>query len=187
MIRTAPWFRYSATAWALPADQARVAMALEEEELRRFLCRALPRHGRPLWRRRGANLVTDEGARWLITHAFVAPKTTIPWHLMLKGAGALANSHTMASHAGWSELTGYSQTARPALTIASPSSGRSSSNAATVASITADASITVAGAVLTSSPTKGGTTGTLYGGADFASAQALTSGQILQLTATVSF
>lgn len=189
MIRlaTAPSWHYAATVWAVPDRVAHRAAALEGAELRALLAAELPRVGRVVSRRRGRNLVTDQGARWLLGHAFVTPLGTIPWFVMPKGAGNLANGDTMASHAGWSEITAYSQTARPALVLPAPSSGRSLSNSAAPAQITANASTTVHGLALTSSSTKNGTTGTLYGGANFASSQALTAGQILEIVATVSF
>jgi hypothetical protein len=172
-----------ATAWALPDRLAAKAQALEEETLEQFLDCELPLHGRKLWRRQAHNLITDEGARWVLNHTFVSAQT-LTWYLLPKGAGAFANGDTMASHAGWSEIQAYSQTARPSLAIPTITSGRS--GVANIVSITANASTTVAGIGLTTLNSKGGTTGTLLGGADFGSSQPLTNGQILRMTVTVS-
>jgi hypothetical protein len=186
VVLTAPTFFYRVEAWAVPLGLSQDSARLENQELNALLDRELPRWGRVVWRERRRNLVTDQGARWLITHGFVTAQTSIPWHVMFKGSGAFANADTMATHAAWTEVTAYSQPGRQALTLTAPITGRSANNSSSPASITANATTVVHGLALTSNSTKGNTAGTLYGGADFASSQSLASGQILRAVATVS-
>jgi len=179
-------FHYRARAYEVDDFVARDAALLEGDELNIYLDKVLGRYGRVIWHDHGHNLVTDGGARWLITHGFVTAQSTIPWFIMPKSTGTGDVADTAASHGTWTEITGYSQTARPALTLVAPTTGRSANNTASLASITANASITVAGFALVSVNTKSATTGTLFSISDFASSWAGTSGNILRITATVS-
>ncbi len=186
-IGTAPRWAYRGEAWDLPARLAREAAELADSDLNALLDEVLPRWGRRVWRHEGGNLVTDVGARWLITQFIPSPPAT-SWFILFKGTGTIANADTAASHAGWSELhTYYSQTTRPALTLTAPVSGRSASNAASPASVSVTSAVTVYGAGLVSSNVKNGPAGVLYGAADYGSPRALTVGQIYRLQATVSF
>lgn len=71
-----------------------------------------------------------------------------------------AAGDTMSSHAGWAEVTAYSESTRPALTLGTVSS-QSVNNTGNEADFTASGSATVGGAFITTNNTKGGTTGTL--------------------------
>lgn len=73
---------------------------------------------------------------------------------------------TMASHAGWTENTSYSQATRPAFTPGTIAAG-SVDNSAAKASYSINASVTLAGAFMADNSTKGGTTGTLLGEGNF--------------------
>ena len=77
---------------------------------------------------------------------------------------------TMASHAGWAEVTAYDESNRQALTMGSASSG-SINNSASKASFTISTNATdIGGLFVATDNTKGGTSGTLI------SAVALTGG-----------
>jgi len=89
------------------------------------------------------------------------------------------------SHAGWSEITAYSECNRQFLTLGSVSGG-SANNAASKATSSINGTATVAGAFLTTNNTKSGTTGTLVGATDFGSARSVESGDSLQVTVTPS-
>jgi hypothetical protein len=97
---------------------------------------------------------------------------TAAWYLGLYGAGASntpAAGDTMASHAGWTEVTDYSKSTRPAATFGSATVADPSviDNSGSVAVFSINNTVTVGGAFLTSDSTKGGTSGILFSAADF--------------------
>jgi len=111
----------------------------------------------------------------------------------LYGAGASntpAATDTMSSHAGWTEVTDYSESTRVAATFAAATNANPSvvTNSASKAQFTMNATTTVGGAFLTSGSAKGGTTGTLFSAADFQSPgdRSVVSGDILLVTYTFS-
>lgn len=124
------------------------------------------------WEASTPNLVVNEGLKFMNDKFFTGAAYTAAWYLGLYGAAASNNpaaGDTMASHAGWTEVTAYSQATRPvavfaAASLADPSVITSSGSPA-VFSI--NATTTVGGAFLTTDNTKGGTTGTLFSAADF--------------------
>ena len=107
------------------------------------------------------------------------------FYVGLKGSGTIAASDTMASHAGWSEVTDYDEAVRQTLTMGSASS-QSIDNSASVATFTISASVTVAGYFLTTVDTKGGTTGTLVSAGDFTAAQSVVDDDVIEITLTFS-
>lgn len=136
--------------------------------------------GRVKWTEEFHNLVTTEGKNDIIDKYFKGSAYTAAWYLGLKGTGSAAAGDTLASHAGWSEVTPYSGN-RPAITFGTTSAG---SNAATAVSYTINATATVAGAFLSSVNT--GTSGKLYSAGDFAASRSVVSGDTLNVTPTVS-
>jgi len=107
------------------------------------------------------------------------------FYVGLKGSGTIAAADTMASHAGWSEVTDYDEAVRQTLTMGSASS-QSINNSASVATFTISASVTVAGYLLTTVDTKGGTTGTLVSAGDFTAAQSVVDDDVIEITLTFS-
>jgi len=106
------------------------------------------------------------------------------WYVGIKATGAPVAADTMPSHAGWTEITDYSQSVRQTWTGGTVSS-QSIDNSASPASFTINQDSTVIfGAFLTSSNTKSGTTGTLWSAGDFASSKSLDNGEILEITIT---
>lgn len=102
------------------------------------------------------------------------------WYMGLidnAGFSALAIGDTAASHTGWTELTGYSESTRQALTFGSPSGGIIATSSP--CSFTANTSIAVKGAFIISNSAKSGTTGILRATGAFGSVQSLSSGQVL--------
>jgi hypothetical protein len=121
----------------------------------------------------------------------VAQITT--WYLGLYGAGASntpAAGDTMSSHAGWTEVTAYSNANRVTATLATATTANPSvvTNSASPASFSINGTATVGGAFLTSNNTKGGTTGTLFSAADFGSPgdRSVVNGDTLSVTYTFS-
>ncbi len=155
-----------------------------DPETQAALNRFLDRYGHVTARIASRNLVTTAG----LNHTLSAALPNGSWFVGQKGAGAVSSSDTMASHAAWSELTTYTQTTRPALTLSTPSGG-SASNSASPAIFTAPTGgLTFTGWFVVNSSGKGGTTGTLYSAANHGSAQAILAGSALRqtLSATVS-
>jgi hypothetical protein len=118
---------------------------------------------------------------------------TATWFIGLYGAAASNNpaaSDTASSHAGWTEVTAYSNATRPAATFGTATTADPSviSNSASPASFSINGTATVGGAFLISNSTKGGTTGTLFSAADFQSPgdRTVANGDTLNVTYTFS-
>ena len=124
---------------------------------------------------------------------FTGSSYTATWYLGLYGASASNNpaaGDTAASHAGWTEVTAYSQATRPACTFGTPTTADPSvaTNSASTATFSINGTTTVGGAFLISNNTKGGTTGILFSAADFASPgdRSVVSGDTITVTYTFS-
>jgi hypothetical protein len=130
-------------------------------------------------RRTCRNLVTTAGKNLVGNVFFGATAKSATWYVGLKGSGTAAAADTIPSHAGWSEITAYSQTVRQTLTMSSFSGG-SATNSGSPAVFTINAGpTTVAGAFIVDSNVKGGTTlGTLYNVADFSAPVTLSAGTV---------
>lgn len=138
------------------------------------------RHGKLKWREIIENLVTTEAKNDIIDKYFKGSAYTAAWYLGLKGTGSAAVGDTLASHAGWAEVTPYAGN-RPAITFGTTSAG---SNTASAISFSINASATVAGAFIASVNT--GTAGTLYSAGDFAASRSVLSGDTINVTPTVN-
>jgi hypothetical protein len=97
---------------------------------------------------------------------------------------ALAAGDTMASHGGWIELTDYDETTRQVWAPSAPS-GRIVASVSS-ATFTISATVTIKGAFLVSSSTKGGTAGTLWSTGLFGVAQSLIDNQTLRVSYTLT-
>jgi hypothetical protein len=139
--------------------------------------------GQEKWREGFWNLVTTAGKTDIIDKYLKGSAYTAAWYLGLKGSGTAAAADTMASHAGWSEVTAYAAATRPAITWGTTSAG---SNTASAVSFSINASVTVAGAFTVTDSTKSGTTGTLYSAGDFAAARSAANGDTINVTPTLS-
>ena len=145
------------------------------------------------WEAVAPNLVVNGGLQDMNSKYFTGSSYTAAWYLGLYGAAASNNpaaGDTMSSHAGWTEVTAYSQATRPACSFGTPTTANPSvaTNSASPATFSINATTTVGGAFLTTSNTKGGTTGTLYSAADFSSPgdRSVVSGDTLSVTYTLS-
>lgn len=135
------------------------------------------------WRDAFENLVTTEGLNKYLDATLKTGLTSPAWYVGLKGAGTVAAGDTLASHAGWAELTPYSGN-RPAFTPGSVAAG-SVDNSASKAAFACTGTATVAGAFLASAAS--GTVGTLLGAGDFAGgSKGVSSGDTLDVTVTCS-
>lgn len=145
------------------------------------------RQGKVVWRETYANLIPTVGATKVLDATFKTGLASPAWYVGLINTGpTFASGDSMSSHAGWTELTNYSQTTRPQWVGGSASSG-SIDNSASKASFSITSGATLAGAFLADSNTKGGTSGTLYGEGAFTSGeQAIAGGDVVNITITLT-
>lgn len=151
------------------------------------------KNGNLKWRDESKNLVVNIGLQYMAGAALTSTAPITTWYLGLYGAASSNNpaaGDTMASHAGWTEVTAYSEANRPTATFAAATNANPSvvTNSASVAVFSINSTTTVGGAFLTSSNTKGGTTGTLFSAADFQSPgdRSVVNGDTLNVTYTFS-
>lgn len=145
------------------------------------------------WEDSTPNLVVNVGLKDMNDKYFSGSGYSATWYIGLYGAASTNNpaaGDTMSSHAGWTEVTAYSQSTRPAATFGSATTADPSviSNSASPASYSINSSTTVGGAFLVSNSTKSGTSGVLFSAGDFSSPgdRAVVSGDTLTVTYTFS-
>jgi hypothetical protein len=141
------------------------------------------------WEAKSENLVVNAGLKDMNDKYFTGSGYTATWFIGLYGAAASNNpaaGDTAASHAGWVEVTAYSQAARPSAVFAAATTADPSviSNTASPAVYSINGTTTVGGAFLISNSTKGGTTGVLFSAADFQSPgdRSVASGDTINVT-----
>lgn len=157
----------------------------------RIECR--DKDGNLKWASESHNLVVNGGLQDMNAKYFTGSSYTAAWYLGLYGAAASndpAAGDTASSHAGWTEITPYSNATRPTCVFGTPSTANPSvaTNSASAAQFNINATATVGGAFLISNSTKGGSTGTLFSAADFQSPgdRSVVSGDTLTVTYTFS-
>lgn len=155
--------------------------ALGMASLYRFEC--FDADGNLKWTEEVHNTVVNTGLNDVLSKYFKGSAYTASFFVGLKDTGTIAAADTMASHAGWTEDATYSNSTRPALTLGSVAS-QSVDNSASKAVFNINGSTTIFGAFVTTDSTKSGTSGTLYGAADFGASRAVLSGDTLNVTIT---
>jgi hypothetical protein len=128
------------------------------------------------------NGVTNAGLNHALSIELGGGTQVGTWYMGLinnAGFSSLAAADTMASHAGWTELTSYAEATREAISFAA-ASGQAITTSA-VCEFTINATVAVNGAFINSVSTKGGTLGTLFAHGSFTSVQNLSSGQLLRV------
>lgn len=131
------------------------------------------------------NLVVDEGLNSMLNVVFNAATQIGTWYLgIFEGnytpvAALTAATVTLNS----TECIAYTETTRPVYTEAA-STAKSTTNSASKATFTFNATKTIYGAFLVSVSAKSGTTGTLFSAARFATAKSVVSTDQLLLTYT---
>lgn len=148
---------------------------------------AFDKDGNLKWVEEVKNLVVNVGLDDVLDKFYKGSSYTAAHYVGLAdGTPTVAAADTMSSHAGWAEVTGYSESVRQTLTLGSVSS-QSVDNSASKASFSINATVTVGGGFLTTDNTKSGTTGTLIGAAAFSGGdKSLTSGDTLNVTVTLT-
>lgn len=139
--------------------------------------------GETKWTEEFRNLVVTEGRNDVLNKYFKGSSYTAVWYVGLKSsAGGTAAGDTLASHAGWTETTSYSGN-RKAVTFGTVSAG-SVDNSGSPCSFAMTGTVTVYGCFLATVDT--GTSGTLYSVGDFSLSKAVTSGDTLSVTVTLT-
>jgi hypothetical protein len=124
-------------------------------------------------------MIVNAGLDYILDEYFGA----VTLYVGLKGAGTIAAADTMASHAGWSEVTDYDEATRPGLTMGSASS-QSIDNSASVAVFTISDTVAISGYILTTDNTIGGAGGTLISAKDFTASQNAVDDDVVEVTIT---
>lgn len=138
------------------------------------------------WKEHKHNLVVDVGLNDSLDKHFKGSAYTAAWYVGLTTASnTFAAGDTMASHVGWTESTVYSNATRPALTLGTVAA-KSVDNSASKAIFTINAGGTVGGSFIATDSTKGGSTGTIYGGAAFGANRTVASGDTITVTVTLT-
>ncbi len=143
-----------------------------------FVCRDAA--GNEKWRETIHNLVTTAGKTDIVDKYLKGSAYTAAWYCGLKGTGSAAVGDTLASHAGWAEVTPYAGN-RPTVTWGTSAAG---SNTSSAVSISINATAIVAGAFTSTVNT--GTSGVLYSVGDFSASRSVLSGDTLNVTLTLS-
>ena len=160
----------------------------------KFLIECYDKDGKLKWMDESKNPVVNVGLQYMAGTALDGSTTRITtWYLGLYGAAASntpAAGDTMSSHAGWTEVTDYTEANRPTATFVAATTANPSvvTNSASKAQFTMNNTVTVGGAFLTSNNTKGGTSGTLFSAKDFSSPgdRSVVSGDVVLVTYTFS-
>jgi len=143
------------------------------------------RDGKIIHRESWENLITNAGLDHILDVVLSAGSQLTTWYVgLISATPTVAAGDTMSSHAGWTEVTTYSNANRVTWTDAGVSA-QSITNSASPASFNINGTVTVGGAFLTSNNTKGGTTGTLLSAKAFSGGnRSFISGDELRVTAT---
>lgn len=170
--------------------------AVQFKNVYEFECR--DKHGNLKWVERVENLVTTAGLNDLLTKYLKGSSYTAAWYVGLihnTDFGALDAGDTAAKITtstpsapttnDWKETTSYDESVRQTLTLGTASGG-SINNTASKAVFTISASLTVYGGFLISDSTKGGTSGTLFGEAAFASPRAVVDDDTITVSVTIT-
>jgi len=145
----------------------------------------LDQNGKLKWEDSFENLVVTTGRNKYLDATLKTGLATPTWYVGLKDSVSAVANDTMASHAGWSELSPYSNANRPTYVLGTIASG-SVDNSASKASFAINATATIGGAFITDNNTKAGATGILLGAGEFAQARSVISGDTLNVTVTCS-
>jgi hypothetical protein len=159
-----------------------------------YTLQCFDKDGQLKWEASSQNLVVNVGLQDMNAKYFAGSGYTAAWFIgLITGPGSgttIAAGDTAASHAGWTENTGYSNATRPAATFGTATTANPSvqTNSASPASFSINATSTIAGAFLISNSTKGGTTGVLFSASDFQAPgdRSVVSGDTLNVTYTFS-
>jgi hypothetical protein len=134
------------------------------------------------------NSIVDEGVHHIFDTEFNSGSQITTWYVGLidnSGFSTFATSHTLASHAGWSENTNYSEANR--VTWNSDAAATRAITNGNTADFSINASGNLKGIFISSNNVKStGNTGTLMSEAAFSSVVAVSNGDTLKVTYTIT-
>lgn len=144
------------------------------------------KHGNLRWREECHNITVNTGLDDILDKYFKGSSYTASFFVGLTdGTPTVAAGDTMASHAGWVEVTAYDEAVRQTLTPGSVSS-QSVDNSASKAVFTISGSTTIGGGFVTTDNTKGGSSGTLVNAVAFTGGdRSLVDDDTLSVTVTL--
>lgn len=136
------------------------------------------------WEVREKNMVVNAGLQHLLDVLFAGSTQVTTWYLGLAGSSmTVASGDTVASHAGWTEITGYTTATRAV--YVDVRTNQLVSNSASTISYAINTANTIGGAFLASTNNKGGSTGTLLCAVTFTGGdKAASDGDTLTVTYT---
>jgi hypothetical protein len=146
------------------------------------------RFGNLKWTDTFENLVVTEGLNDALDKHFKASTYTSAWYVgITAGTPTFAAADVMNSHSGWTEVTAYDEANRQTLTLGTISAGSvDNSGSKAVFTISSNGTV-IGGAFVTTSNSKGGTTGILYGGGAFSAGnKTLDDNDTLSVTITLT-
>lgn len=150
----------------------------------KYLVECFKPDGSLRWKEEVENLVVNQGLDYLHDVALLAATQITAWFVGLTGATPVfAAANTLASHAGWTEVTAYTGNRKSWVGVDSGTG--SGTNAASKASFAINAGSTVIGGAFLASVSSG-SSGTLYGGAAFAANRTAESGDTVNVTVATS-
>lgn len=140
------------------------------------------------WEDTAKNLICNTALNDVLNAYIRATTQTTAWYMGLvdnAGYTAFAAADTSASHTGWAENQAYSNGARPQWSPGA-ASAQSITNSSSI-NFSMNATATIRGIFISSVPTLGATSGTLFSEAAFSGGnQSVNSGDTLQCTYTLS-
>lgn len=140
------------------------------------------RNGKLVWEEEVQNRVVNQGLNDILAKYFKGSSYTAGHYAGLKGSGSISAGDTLASHSAWSEVSNYSGS-RQKLVLSNPS-GQSMNNSSNKSSFNITGTATVAGIMIAT--VASGSSGVLYGAADFPTARQVLSGDTLVVTVTLT-
>ena len=129
------------------------------------------------------NGIVNEGVAHAYDCVFHASAQITTWYIGLidnSGYTALANTDTMASHAGWNEFVNYSEATR--VEWAEGATSNRTISSATPSDFSITGSGTIRGGFLVSNSAKSGTTGVLWSTGIFSNPPTVANGETLKIT-----
>lgn len=148
----------------------------------RFRVRVYEADGRLIDDFRFSNGMTMQGLNAALSVELAGGSQVNPWYMGLINNvdfDELNINDTMASHAGWDELTSYNEATREQLTFGAAAGGIISTP--NFAEFTLNASVAIQGVFVTSVSTKGGSTGILRAHGSFGAVQNRVAGQFMRV------